>query len=479
MGSLFAALGTAGNSMDVLEQAIGVVQSNVANASTPDYVTQTLTLSASPFDTVNNVWGGVQAGVVQSARDVSAEQAVWSANESVGYSTQQSSSLNALQANFNVSGTTGVPGALSTLYSSFSAWSANPTDPTSQQQVITAAQGFAQAFNAASSSIEQIRTQTDQQASSTISEINRYSSQIAAINTQIRQSGGSNAGLQTQLYSTLEQLSNLAPISVQTQSDGTSTVLLGGQIPLVIGQNQMPLSMASTPSPGAAYPGAAPDDQVLDSSGRDVTSLISGGTLGGLLNFRNTTVPSIIGDGQQQGTLNQLAQGVADRVNTLLTSGQISSDPPAVSGVPLFSYDGTSPTSVAGTLSVSPTVTGAQLAAIDPGPPVAANGIASHLAHLADPQSAADMLNGQSFTAFYSVLAADVGEQAASASTDQTTQTQQLAQAQNLRAQVSGVSLNDQASLLLQFQNSYQASAQVIGTIKTMLQTLFTTLAQA
>ena len=254
MGSLFAAFGTAGNSMDVLEQAIGVVQSNVANASTPDYVTQTLTLSASPFDTANNVWGGVQAGVVQSARAVSAEQAVWSANESVGYSTQQSSSLIALQANFNVSGTTGVPGALSTLYSSFSAWSANPTDPTSQQQVVTATQGFAQAFNSVSSSIGQIRTQTDQQASSAISQINQYSSQIAAINAQIRQGGGSNAGLQTQLYSTLEQLSNLAPISVQTQSDGTSTVLLSGQIPLVIGQSQLPLSMTSTPSPELPIP---------------------------------------------------------------------------------------------------------------------------------------------------------------------------------------------------------------------------------
>ena len=470
------ALGTAGNSMDVLEQAIGVVQSNVANASTPGYVTQTQTLEASPFDAANNVWGGVQAGAVESARNVYAEQAVWSANEAAGYSTQQSSSLNALQADFDVTGKTGVPGALSALYSSFSAWSANPTDSTARQQVITAAQGFAQSFNAAASSIEQIRTATDQQVSSTVSQINQYSAQIAAINTQIRQGGGSNAGLQTQLYSTLEQLSNLAPISVQTQSDGTSTVLLGGQVPLVIGQNQMPLSMTSTPSATATYPNAAPDDQVLNANGQDVTSLIAGGTLGGLLNFRNSTIPSIIGDGTQQGSLNQLAQGVADRVNTLLTSGQVSAGPPAVSGVPLFSYDATSPTSVADTLSVSSTVTGAQLAAIEPGTPAVANGIASQLAQLADPTSAADMINGQSFTSFYSDMAANVGQLASTASSDQTTQTQQLAQAQNLRAQVSGVSLNDQAALLLQFQNSYQASAQMISTISSMLQTLFTTM---
>jgi flagellar hook-associated protein 1 FlgK len=144
-----------------------------------------------------------------------------------------------------------------------------------------------------------------------------------------------------------------------------------------------------------------------------------------------------------------------------------------VTGVPLFSYDATSPTSVAASLSVSSTITGSQLAAIDPGPPVVANGIVSHLAKLASPQSAADLLNGQSFTAFYSAVAADVGQQAAAAAADQTTQTQQLTQAQGLRAQVSGVSLNDQAAKLVQFQNAYQASAQMISVINNITQTLW------
>ncbi len=85
-------------------------------------------------------------------------------------------------------------------------------------------------------------------------------------------------------------------------------------------------------------------------------------------------MPAILGDGQQQGSLNQLAQTVADRVNTLLTGGQVSAGPPAVSGVPLFTYNAATPTGIASSLSVSSTITGSQLAAISPGPPSVANG---------------------------------------------------------------------------------------------------------
>jgi flagellar hook-associated protein 1 FlgK len=54
-----------------------------------------------------------------------------------------------------------------------------------------------------------------------------------------------------------------------------------------------------------------------------------------------------------------------------------------------------------------------------------------------------------------------------------------LNQAQSLRAQVSGVSLNDQATQLLQFQESYQASAQLITTVNTITQALLTVMQQA
>jgi flagellar hook-associated protein 1 len=471
MSSLFAALGTATNALDVLEKAIGVVQNNVANANTPGYVTQTPTFIARPFDPAGNVWGGVESGAVQSARNTYAEQAVWSANQRVGSAAQQATSLDALQNVFDVSGTSGIPGALSQLSAAFSSWSANPTDTTAREQVLTAAQNLSQSFNQAATSIQTIRSQTDQQLTSTVSQINQYSAQIATINGQIRQDSGSDAGLQSQLYNALEQLSSLAPVTVRTESDGTATVLLGGQSPLVIGQTAKPLSLAYPPAAGAVYPGATPNAQLMSADGHDVTSLASEGQLGGLLAFRNTALPAVVGNPQQQGSLNQLAQGIADRVNGLLTSGQLSAGPPPVAGLPLFTYSPVSGTVAAATLGVDPSVTAADLAAATS---TSANGIASTLAGLTNSHNVPDQINGLNYTDFYSNIASQVGQQAAAASSTSAAQTQILTQAQNLRAQVSGVSLNDQAASLMQFQQGYQAAAQMITVINNITQSLLT-----
>jgi len=700
MSSLFAALGTASSSLDVLQRAMGVVQNNVTNASTPGYVTQSLILNARPFDPSGNLWGGVQAGGTQSARDVFAEQSVWQANQQAGAASELASSLSLLQQQFDVSGKTGVPGALSGLYSAFSAWSTSPSDTTARQQVITAAQAVAQAFNQTASSIGQIQSQTDQQISSTVTQVNQLTSQIATMNAAIRSGSKNDSGLNAQLYNTLEQLSNLVPVNVHNESDGTVTVLLGGQLPLVIGKTANNLQASSAPA-GSTYAGAPGHTQITTADGQDASALIGQGQLGGLLQFRNGTLAGLTGDGNQQGSLNQLAQSIADQVNQLLESGQTSS---GANGVPLFSYssgpssnqvsisgnmlnlnisgatfvNGTSPandqtftfnivdlatnqnkqitatvpasaggvtltqalsdlntalggsgiaasvdgaghlqftgttaftltdnnssnaltsalttyggsspangtaentsnfvtdgpayipinaggsetltftpragapiavvlndtstgdtldhaittinaatassgifavknssgtgisfqsttgftvadqvdaaaarsgvfgatgasaityyskpplsTSAAGTLAVNSSITVGQLAAISS---TASNGVADQLAQLATSQNSS--LSNLSYTDYYASMASTIGSQAASAATTQQTQTQALTQAQNMRAQVSGVSLNEQAAKLLQFQEAYQASAQMISVINTTMQYL-------
>jgi len=276
------------------------------------------------------------------------------------------------------------------------------------------------------------------------------------------------------LYNTLQDLSGLAPVTVNIESDGTATVLLGGQSPLVQGGTQNKVSLGFTGPANPVNAGASPSAQLLSADGQDITSLVTQGSIGANLSFRNTTLPAILGDGQQQGSLNQLAQSVADRVNSLLTGGQISAGPPAVSGVPLFSYNAAAPTGIASSLSLAPNMTGSQLAAISPGPPSVANGVATELASMASPSNGSDMINGFSYSQFYGNVATDVGQQTSTASSNDTINTGLLNQAESLRAQVSGVSLNAQAAKLLQFQESYQAAAQMITTINSMTQSLLT-----
>ena len=336
--------------------------------------------------------------------------------------------------------------------------------------MLTAASQVAQQFNETAQNVQTNVTQVNQQLSSTVSQINQLSSKIATINTQIRNGDKDNPGLQTQLYNDLQQLSGFASISVHTELDGTATVLMNEQTPLVIGTTPTALQVSYLSSGSTSA--AMPDAHIVNSSGQDVTlSAGVGGQLGGLLQIRNQTLPALIGGPNQQGSLNQLAQGIADRVNALLASGQTSA---GVSGAPLFTYTASSPTGVAASLSVNPAIGPSGLAAVQPGPPAVANGTATALAGLQNSTNSADMINGVNYTDFYSIMASNLGTQASDASQTKDSQTDLLSQAENLRSQVSGISLDDQATQLLQFQQAYAASSKLISVIDQMTSDLIT-----
>ena len=158
-------------------------------------------------------------------------------------------------------------------------------------------------------------------------------------------------GAQANLEASLESLSQLADVTVNYNPDGTANVLLGGQTALVLGQQQYSISASFSSTGSGGNANAVPDAQILDSNGQNITGQISQGSLGGLLNVRNVTLPSLQGDSTQQGSLNILAQQVADRVNAILSSANTTGGQP---GTALFTYSTASPVDVAATLARQP-----------------------------------------------------------------------------------------------------------------------------
>ena len=481
MPGLLSALQSSAGAMQAFQQALETIGNNVSNSSTAGFAKQTQTLDAMPFNPNQGLPGGVSAGIVQSARDEFSERNVRQNVSSLGTLEAAAQNLSAIQTTFPVSSNSGIAGALNNLFQSFSSWSVNPTSVASQQTVIDGAQSVVQAFQQAYASLSQASNNTDSQIQQTVSQINTYASQLAADNQQIQNGDRNDAGLDARIHSTLESLSELGNITVSQQSDGSWQVLLGGQTPLVMGSNAYALSVSVSTPPGAppTVPNGNAPARILDFQGNDVTANISDGKLAGYLQVRNTILPAIIGGAYQQGGLNQLAQGVADTVNTLLTSGNISNGPPAVPGIPLFTYNAAAPSSIAGTIAVSSAVTPGQLAAIQPGPPPVSNGIALQLAALANPTTLTGQINNLSFTEFYGSIASLVGQQASDAQGQLQVQQQTVAQAQSLRSQISGVSLNEEAARLVEFQNAYQATARTVSILDTLTQDTINMLPQA
>ena len=344
--SLFSMLGSAASSMTVFENAMAITQNNVANASTPGYAKQIATFEAQPLDLATGNLGGVQSGPEVDTRSQYAEASVRDATTQLGTYEQQVNSLTPLQSQFDITGKSGIPAALSSLYSAFSTWATNPGNASAQQNIITQSQNVAAAFNTTSSNVAQTTTDTNNQISSLVDNVNTLVGQLSGLNAQIAGGDKSDPGLEASVTSTLQSLSEVANITTSTEPDGAVDVMLGSQTMLLSGTNQNKLSVTyavpKTPTP--ANPLGPPDAKLVDSSGTDVTANATGGQLGGILSVRNQVLPSIQGSGSQDGSLNQLAKGFADQVNTLI-------------GFPLFTYNATDATNTAASLQVSPSIT--------------------------------------------------------------------------------------------------------------------------
>jgi flagellar hook-associated protein 1 FlgK len=472
MGNLFTALNSASQSLQAFEQAIDVTQNNVTNANSPGYADQVPQLISQNFESDSGVTSGGVSELTQDTRSAYADTAVQQQLSLQGMYQQLQTTLAPLQTVFDVSSSSPIPSALNQLFQSFSEWSTQPGNTNYQAAVLDAAQQAASAFQQAAVQLNQIQSSTTTDIQSTVAQINQDAAAIQTYNQQISLNSQPNAGLSAQLESTLENLSGLANIQVLQGSGRMVTVLLGGQTPLVEGTQVNAIQAVNNTASNSGNPGAAPNISIEDSNGDDITSQITAGSLAGLLSVRNSLLPSLIGGGQQVGGLNTLAQGLANSVNSVLEQASTTSTPPYQSGTALFTYNGTNPAGIAGTLAVNSAITGSQLAAADVGPPPVANGAALTLAGL--DSSNPGPVDGQGFTQYFASLTSTVGNAANNANTAATAQSQLVAQAKSLQQQVSGVSLDEEAIRLVQLQSSYQAASKVVTVIDELAQTLLT-----
>jgi flagellar hook-associated protein 1 FlgK len=498
MANLLSSLLNSSGTLQAYTQVLAVTQNNVANASTPGFAKQTLTLEAMPLDLAQGAAGGVRAGKTQNSRDEFAEQAVRRQTAGLGAAQQNVNSLTAIQSQFDISGTSGISGALNDLFQSFSAWGQAPADPSARQTVIDRAGVVANSFQQAASGLAAVETDTQTQIGQTVAQVNQLIGRLQGFNSQILQGQRDDPGLAAQVNSTLEQLSQYGDFTVTHQDGGSVTVLLNGETPLLAGDQSYALNYGlQGPGATAAYPNATPSAHIFASDGRDITAKTTGGQLGSLLDVRNRVLPSYLGDATRPGDLNIMAQQLADRVNQLLTSGYVSdhsdgtvgSMPPG--GVALFQYATTTAadgatipdyTRVAQSLALNPAIAPDRLAAItgtttsvDLQPVTltgeVSNGVPLALSNLAKPALPQDMVNGvTSFHGFFGEMAARVGNGLNAAATQLQVQQSTVAQSQNLRHQVSGVSLDEEAMVMIQFQRAYEANSRLIGVLNQLTQ---------
>lgn len=472
MPSLSGSLSTLSNGLRAFEKAMNTAQNNVANASTPGYAKLTTRLDALLFDSRLGLSGGVQTNAVQSSRDQFAETAVQRRTSELGHFQEAAGLLGTLNQILDVSGSAGIPAGLNRLMQGFSAWSVAPQSATARQDVVQQAEQFAASVRSAARQVEDVSAEAERRLVDTVRQINVLGERIAGINDKRNQASAADPSLDTVLHNTLDDLAKLVNFSTLKDEDGQVTVLIGGSTALTVGNRSFPLTgdMAAPPDPQSA--GGVREFRLLDSNGQEATPNVSSGSLRALIDLRNKTLPSLIGGQGQSGRLNDFATRIAERINGLLTAGQASSTTPPTPGIPLFEFSKSNAAQAASSFQLNSSVSSLELAtglaAAQAGPPMVANGVALELASLLQPGNDQNKIDEVDFLSFYGRGASLVGAGLQSATNWKERSEALLAQSIAMRHDISGVSLDEEATKILDLQRGHQALSNLVAILNKM-----------
>lgn len=452
MSGLFTTLTSVANALDAQRYGLEVTGQNIANLNTEGYTRRRLDLAER---SLSNGLGGVEVLGVRSTRDAFIEARVRNEVPAQARDSARSSVLSVVETSF--SGGASVADALSGLFGSFSALSVDPQSTVAREGLVLQAGRVATAFNELAQQFDSTRRQADSDLRGNIDEINALTTKIADLNQRIGDATGSaDSPLRDQLDNALESLSKLTRISVITQPQGTVDVSAGAGRALVVGTSAFALTVTSAPVTGLAQ---------VRAGGQDITGELQDGTIGGLLRIRDVDLPNY------QGQLDQLAYDVAQKVNTVHAGGF---DAAGAAGGNFFKPLATV-AGAAAQFGVDPAITADSSKIAASG--TSGTGDNVNASALAGLRSAKAALGGTAtFVEAWAALVNTVGSESAAAKTNVQTRDDVLTSLQQLRDSVSGVSLDEEAGRMMQFQRAYEANARFFTAVDSTLSTLLNTL---
>jgi flagellar hook-associated protein 1 len=450
MSSLYSALSIATGALSAEQGAMDATTNNVANVNTPGYSRLVPVLVDSDPVTLGALtYGeGVTLQKLESVRDPILQLRIDQETQQQGQLNTFVSAMQQAQVQFT-SSSTDIPSQISNFFSSLSQLSTDPTNMSLRQGVLAAAGNLATAFNNTSNSLTQQQTNTDLNVTQTVQQVNQLTGQIATLNTQISQLQGVGqdaSAFEDQRDVAIGQLSSLIDVS-SIKSDNSLTLTTANGAPLVVGGQSYSLTTQTNPS----------GFQDVYSQGVDITSDLTSGQLAGLIQVRDQTIPGLLSN------LDTLASGLANALNTANETGF---DLNGNKGGDLFTPPSASGQGYAATMAVA--ITDPSLIAASSDGSQNSNG---NVAVLAAVQNA-NVAGGQTPTDYYSSIVANVGNDVSNGSAELTSSQLALTQLQDQLGSLSGVSLDEEASNMVQYQRAYDAAAEVVTTVNDMLFTV-------
>jgi flagellar hook-associated protein 1 len=305
------------SALSAAQQGLTVTGHNVANVNTPGYsrqeavITERTPVNGNP----GQVGTGVQVTQIRRIVDNFINREITSSQELLGQLSILQDQLFQIQNIFSDSNDQGIGAQLSEFFKSLQDVAASPSDVTPRSVLLAKSALLTSSITQVAGELATRRIALNDQVKQTIAEINSLTSQIAELNNKIvsAEITGQNANdLRDQRDQAINDLAQRIDISVIDGENGALSVFVGrGQVVVESNVSRNLVAVASLENDGLV------NVQYDTGSTRslDISSLVSGGRLGGLLSIRDTIIPGL------QSAFDKLSASLVNEVNQLHRQG--------------------------------------------------------------------------------------------------------------------------------------------------------------
>jgi len=305
-------LGIGLSGLSAAQRALSTTGHNISNVNTDGYTRQAVDLSArNPQQFGGNYLGsGVQVTDIKRVYDqflVGQVRTNTSSFSSVDTFQQYASTIDNLLGDPN----TGLNAGIESFFGTVNQLTRNPSSLAARQALLSEAGSMVARFRNINDNLNQNYAQINIALGNTLSEVNSLATTIADLNARVTtassaSNGGAANDLLDQRDAALAKLSKLVSVSTIEQNDGTLNVFIGNGQSLVVGGQTHTLATI----PSSYEPTRYEIGYLSGGTNVNITSQVTGGSLGGILNFRSQVLDPT------KNALGRVAMGLASSVNT-------------------------------------------------------------------------------------------------------------------------------------------------------------------
>ncbi len=455
--------------LSAAQAGVATTGHNISNANTEGFsrqrVHQTAEADRSTGMNRTQVGAGTRVSSIDRVNDRYIEKQLRGAGRDQAHAEEKELILQQAEDIFNEMGGEGLNRVMSRFFNEFRKLSNEPENESIRESVREAAQSMVNDLRRLRGQIDDVRSHADARIEGYVREANSLTDEIRELNIQIKgleNAKGNASDLQDQRDRALKKLNALIDVGMFTDEAGGYVVDVKGLGPVVTGGQSEKFTVNRTPSGEAGKAANALDIFLDNARGDPVTGQISGGRLGALIEARDQVMGTI------SGRLDDIAFELSRAVNEVHRLGFTRDGMTQVD----FFRQPTQREGAAEQLALSDEIRNsaqniATAAAPDsPGD----NRIALALSNL---QGLRLMNDGKSTVDdFYNSIVSEVGV-ASNRNKAMLSQSKDIStQLGKMREQISGVSIDEETTRLMQYQHAYDASARVIRVADEMMRTV-------